>query len=296
MGSHNVTLGQTANTPQAYSGAITSTGGTLTMAGTAAYTQTLSGNNTFAAVAVNGGRLNLNGNSTASGGVTVAGGTLGGTGTLANTGAVAINSGKLAPGTSIGTLGLTGSGGLAMSAGSQFEWEFNSSTVGADLLNDNGPLSLGNATLTALDLGAATLAPNTKLTLMSYNLGSWDSSTFSGIADGGTVTVGANTFTIDYDDTSAGSNGGLYNRFVTAKIASVAPTATTLADYVTYRKSDGSNNGYATFRENFTAYAGGGNAGPSLSDSGLSSGAVPEPGSICLMLLGLAAMGLRRSR
>jgi hypothetical protein len=63
------------------------------------------------------------------------------------------------------------------------------------------------------------------------------------------------------------------------------------ADYVTWRKPDSvtpNPNGYVAFRENFQPSP---VAGP-----GLGQAAVPEPASVALLLLGLAAMGLRRRR
>jgi hypothetical protein len=54
------------------------------------------------------------------------------------------------------------------------------------------------------------------------------------------------------------------------------------ADYVVWRKSNGSQQGYDDWRTNFGRTAGSGSA--------LGAGAVPEPASLALLLVGLAAV------
>ena len=64
------------------------------------------------------------------------------------------------------------------------------------------------------------------------------------------------------------------------------------ADYVVWRKTDGSQSGYDDWRENFGRTAGGG--GPLGSGSGLAS--VPEPGTWALGLLASVALGVAVNR
>jgi hypothetical protein len=64
------------------------------------------------------------------------------------------------------------------------------------------------------------------------------------------------------------------------------------ADYVTWRKdpdNNGGPNGYDLWRQNFGNPPG---SGSSLGDSG----AVPEPASVVLVLLGVSVLGWRRRR
>jgi hypothetical protein len=214
----------------AFSGNISMTsGGSSTIAKTGAGTQTLSGTiSTLGVGNINGGRLNINGSW--NNGVNVNnGGTLGGTGSL--TGAVTVNNGgKLSPGMSIeslntGNLTFTGSAN-----GTTLEIEIDTSNPlapAADLLNVNGNLSFGsNVNLTVTDLAGASmpLAPGTKLTLISY-AGGWNGVNMN-TPDNSMVTVGANTFFLDYNDTQPGSNGGLYTGgFMTLTIPAPVPEA-----------------------------------------------------------------------
>jgi autotransporter-associated beta strand protein len=180
----------------------------------------LTGNNTYAGgTLVDAGTLlvnNTTGSGTGTGAVTVnSTGVLGGTGAL--TGAVTVNAGgSLAPGTSLESLDV---GAVTFNTGS-FAAELDSSlsaAVGADLLNVNGALSIiAGSTLSLTDLGAAVLTPGTKYTLLSYS-GAWDNGVFDLVPDDSTVVVGSNSFTINYNDTSGGTNfgGGLYTNYVT---------------------------------------------------------------------------------
>ena len=197
--------------------------GTLSFVKTGAGTQTLSGANTYTGTTVvNGGTLAVNG--THNGGAAYSvytGGTLGGTGTI--NAPVSIIGGTLAPGNSVGTLNLGSS--LTLNPASTLAAQYNSDVATADLVNVNGNLSLSlanDAVLSLSDLGSTVLAPLTKLTLVSY-AGTWNGGTFAGKADDSVLTVGANSFTINYNDTSG---SGLYSNYVT--LTSAVPEASSL--------------------------------------------------------------------
>lgn len=176
----------------------------------------LTGNNTYTGTTqVNAGTLLVNntvGSGLGAGTVDVGTtGKLGGTGTF--TAAVNINSGgTLSPGASIETLG---SGALTFNNSSAFEYEVNSSvatSVGADLQKVVGNLALnGTVTLTLTDLAASPVAfaDTTKFTLINYS-GAWNNGLFTyagnAIANGGTFTAGLNTWQLDYDALTGGSN------------------------------------------------------------------------------------------
>jgi len=176
-------------------------------------TAVLSGINTFAGgTTVTAGTLlvnNASGSGLGSGNVTVSGGTLGGTGSF--TGSVVINSGgTLAPGASIQSLA---SGAVSFATGSTFAYELDSgvaTSVGADLQRVSGNLSLtGTVTLTLANLSVGTFAENTKFTLINYN-GSWNNGLFTFnsnlLADDSTFSFNGQTWQIDYNASSGGSN------------------------------------------------------------------------------------------
>jgi autotransporter-associated beta strand protein len=302
IGAGGGTLSASTGKTATYGGVLAGAGG-LTKAG--AGTWVLTGNNTYGGTTtVSAGKLfanNTSGTATSGGAVTIQNtATLGGTGAVA--GGVTIQTGgTIAPGANaIGTLG-TG----ALSVGGTFQWEIDTTNPGtplADLLNANGNLSLTGSTLFTDDLAATpqSLAATQKLTLISY-AGTWDGSTFGGIADGGTVAIDGKNFTIDYNDTSAGANGGLYTKFVTATPAAGDYTGDTFvnaADYVTWRKDannigGGDPQGYIAWRENFMPSP---IAGPGLGASDLGPAAVPEPASVALVMIGLALVAAGRRR
>lgn len=155
--------------------------------------------------------------STKSGGFTVGGTTaqtLKGKGTI--TGSLTAGSlGTLSPGNSIESLDVTGD--LGFSTGSLFDYELTTATLDGDLMNVTGNLTIASGvTLNLTDLGTSTATAG-KLTLISYG-GTWDNGTFSGYADDSQFTLGANTWTINYNDTVAGSNilgGGSGANYVT---------------------------------------------------------------------------------
>ena len=62
-----------------------------------------------------------------------------------------------------------------------------------------------STTLAATDLGTTPLAYGVKLVIITYS-GAWNNTPFSGKANSSLVTIGANTYTINYTDTYAGLN------------------------------------------------------------------------------------------
>jgi autotransporter-associated beta strand protein len=176
---------------------------------TTAGTATLSGNNTFGgAVNISGGTLlanNTAGSGTGSGNITVNGGTFGGTGKVS--GAVTVNGGgTLAPGGSIESLAV---GGLTFNGDnvstSVFQYELDTAVLNGDLVVNNGALTIDpDATIQFVEGPAGTVALNSKLTLINYS-GAL-TGTFLGYADDSIFTLGANSWQINYNDTTGGSN------------------------------------------------------------------------------------------
>ena len=195
-GSLNLNIASGSNT---FAGGIGGAGG-LTKSGNG--TLFLSGSNGLTGTtAVSAGTLRVNGS--VGGDATVASGaTLGGTGTIS--GAVNVT-GVLSPGASIESLAV---GSTSFNTGSTFEWEFNSSSLTADLLDVTGALNLtGTVGLNLIDLASSSLAitEGTKFSLISYT-GSWNSGTFSGYADDSVFKIGVNDWKINYNDITGGSN------------------------------------------------------------------------------------------
>lgn len=197
-----------------YAGRIQNGSGTLALTKSGAGTLVMSGSNTYSGgTIVSAGTLlvnNIAGSGLGSGGVTVNGGVLGGTGGF--TGALTVSSGTLAPGASIETLA---SGVLTLNDDSTLAYEVDSGvalSAGADLLKVSGNLNLNDdVTLTLTDIAGAPVAfaLNTTFSLINYT-GSWNGGllTVNGnvIADGGTFTVGLNTWQLDYNAAEGGSN------------------------------------------------------------------------------------------
>jgi fibronectin-binding autotransporter adhesin len=240
-GSSNIALQDNAGTPNAvalsvgnnnnsttYSGALSGTGGTLTKLGSGTLALTSSTGSTYTGgTTVSAGTLlanNTSGSATGSGAVSVNGGTFGGTGAVSgsvNVGATA----ALAPG-GASNIGQLNTGALTLNAGSTFAYEMNSNlslSAAADLLNANGTnsLTISGATLSITDAGSTALTPGTKFTLISYNGAS--PGAFDTHPNLSNITVGANTYVLNYNDTAAGSNFdvGTNTSFVTITVTAV---------------------------------------------------------------------------
>jgi len=138
----------TSASSSTFGGAIAGSGNTLTMNNSAA-ALALSGTNTYTgATTVTSGTLLVNGSTSSSSAVTVNGGTLGGSGTIG--GSVTVNSGGfLAPGNA--STGVLTVASLALSSGSTTEFEINANTGAPGtnydqiVVNAGGALALNGA-------------------------------------------------------------------------------------------------------------------------------------------------------
>ncbi|MDY0166459.1 MAG: autotransporter-associated beta strand repeat-containing protein, partial [Thermoguttaceae bacterium] len=205
----NITGGTTTISPTIQNGGLTKTGaGALVLSGANTYT---------GPTTVDAGLLLVNGTHTGGGAYSVHGsGTLGGTGSIGSVVGVGAG-GKLAPGASIGTLAIGDH--LTLAGGSTFEWEFNSDSLTADLLNVDGDLALlGNVSLDLVDLAApaGALPVDTKFTLISYS-GDWNGGVFEDYANYSTFTSGLNEWRIRYNDVAPDLNGA-FGSFVTLRV------------------------------------------------------------------------------
>jgi fibronectin-binding autotransporter adhesin len=200
----------TSSSNSTFAGVIAGSGKTLTVNNGSA-TLILSGNNTYSGItSVSAGTLLVNGTNSGSGAVNVSSGALlGGSGSLAGT----VNiTGTLAPGTSIESLG---TGAVNFMVGSTFAYELNSAALNGDLVDSTGTLDIASTTtLTLTQLASGILANGSKLTLISY-LGGWTSGELfsydagaglATLADDSTITLGANQWLFNYNDTSGGLN------------------------------------------------------------------------------------------
>ncbi|WP_200268494.1 autotransporter-associated beta strand repeat-containing protein [Luteolibacter pohnpeiensis] len=100
-----------------------------------------------------------------------------------------------------GTIGEFSCASLTFSAAARMLVEIDSSGVLADHVSVAGNVELGNAELVVSDVANEVLPPGTRLELIKYegNL----TGAFSNAADGADLTIGSNTFKVNYHDTSA---------------------------------------------------------------------------------------------
>ena len=164
-------------------------------------TWTLSGLNTYTgATTVNAGTLMVSGSISGSAVTVNTSATLGGAG--GTIGALNVTAGgTLAPGASIGTLN---SSDAIFASNATFALEINTTANTTDRLAVTGSISLSLAQDTILSVTdlAASVYDGTPLQFVTYS-GAWNGGLFSvggiPVPDEGTFTVGANTFTLDYD-------------------------------------------------------------------------------------------------
>ena len=125
---------------------------------------------------------------------------------------------------------------------------------------------------------------------MSY-AGNWNGSIFVNRSNNSLANIGYNTYRLNYNDTQGGTNfgGGEYSHFVT--LTTLTPgdlngdNKVDAGDYVYWRKIGGTSQAYQIWRTKF------GNSSPGLgSEMSPTGSSVPEPSSVLLLLLGLAAM------
>jgi hypothetical protein len=87
---------------------------------------------------------------------------------------------------------------LALKSDGTYRVTVNSSTPAADLVIANGVRILG-AQIVFNDVGSATLSSGTMFIVISNTSRKPINGTFANLADGGTITVGANTFQANYE-------------------------------------------------------------------------------------------------
>jgi fibronectin-binding autotransporter adhesin len=229
---------------------------------------------------VTGGTLlvnNTTGSGTGTGNVSVTGGTLGGTGSIS--GSVTLSSGAIAPGNSAGTLNVGGTVTYGSSAALNVEIGGTSPGIGGyDQLVVGGTLDLTAGGILNVNLinGFTRPAIDTSYTVATATAVTGLFTTLSFPDANWSVTYpGGNSVVI----TSAGTGDFNHDGFVNA------------GDYVVWRKtpaSFGGTAGYDTWRKNY------GSTVPGSGSSLAHGGAVPEPASLLLVLMGLAALPLRR--
>ena len=262
------------NTSNTISGPISGPNGNAKLTKVGTGTLTLTGANTYPGLTkVDGGTLVMNGTTPGAAEVN-SGATLKGTGSIG--GIVTLNSGgTLAPGASPGTITI---GGLSMNAGSALVVEIGGTTPGSeyDRIQSAGALALAGTLQVSLYNGFTPSAGQ------SFDLLNWGSTsgTFSSInlptLAGLTWNTSQLYTTGTLSVTSAGIPGDFNND---GKVDA--------ADYVVWRKTDGTPAGYNVWRAHFGQTAGSGSGSNTNT-------AAPEPATLALLVFAAAGWFLQR--
>jgi autotransporter-associated beta strand protein len=197
-------------------GAITNGTATVGLAKSNSSVWTLSGASTYTgATTVSSGTLLVNGSlgntavtvSAVSGTARVGGNAVVGSGTASLT--IGAN-GVLAPGNSPGTITVNGS--TTLNSGSLIEYEYQGGGSNADLVDVNGTLTINSGALISLTDLFNSYNEGDKFTLFAYDtlVG-----TFDAYADGTTYTINGGEWLINYNDDTAGLNGGAGAGYIT---------------------------------------------------------------------------------
>jgi autotransporter-associated beta strand protein len=230
-GTSTLTVGD-SNASGSFAGVLKNTGGTLALTKTGSGTQTLSGVNTYSgATLISGGTLALDLTGTIDNTSSVSLGTVGTFDVSAKgIGGYAVNtlkgsgdvngsltvSTQLAIGNSPGT---TSFDALTLGSSSTYLYDVQSGTSNADLGNVGGALTIqSGALLDLVQLGTYTMGE--KFTLFAYNVAQGLTGTLKDVsavtlADGDIFNDAGGNWQIDYNDASAGLNGGIGDTFVT---------------------------------------------------------------------------------
>ena len=187
-----------------FSGLIDGVAGRLTKVGTGSFT--LSGANTYTGgTTIEEGKLVINNKTdsgTGSGPVQVNGGRLAGRGIIAGNVTVGAGSGPgalLAPGQTKGSQNtLTIQGQLTFHSDGIYECGLNSKRGISDKIAANG-VTIDGGQFTLRDPRGFTLTSGTILTVIDNTSANSITGTFSNLPDGGSITVGANTFQANYE-------------------------------------------------------------------------------------------------
>lgn len=207
LGANNLTVGEN-NLDATFSGklqdggSITKTGtGVLVLSGANIYT----GGTTIASGTLLAG--NTVGSATGTGAVLVQAGRLSGDGIIAGVVTVGTGTGltaTISPGRDPFTVGtLTLQSNVTLNSDASYQFNLQSDTGTAATTSANGITINSNALFAALDIGSSILSPGTSFVVIDNTATAPISGNFSNLPDGGTVTIGSNTFQPNY----AGGDG-----------------------------------------------------------------------------------------
>jgi autotransporter-associated beta strand protein len=171
------------------------------------------------------GTLTLTGTNSYTGATLLNFGTLAGNGAAGSALTAAANT-TLAPGVNIGTYAAAGA---TLAATSTLAVQIDSSTETADKLVSTAAVDITGASVTFAEIGSGTIPSGTKLVILDYT-GTTLTGTFSGLAEGASVSVGANTFTLSYTDSSrvtltSTTVASPYAGWATTNITNINPAA-----------------------------------------------------------------------